>query len=289
MDQQRFELKLSFVIAVSLFVHLVLFSTAIMPLFSDLASLEKMMGDQDLFAGRDIIVNVNQDNRKVIDQKTLLSDKDSSARGYITAEQGNKWLNNSLEFTMKHGKSGSKGAQGNATSRAVEKLLLAKESEISVRLSSDDPYGNFGFDGTSSEMRIPDKWDITRKNALFYNNEGRFSYNTAQFKDFQYIRAMKNKIAAHWYPPVMANSIMFGYAPGYTRIMAIPSQEVKLYFVMDRSGEVKDVKIVDSLGNEPLDKSCVDAIALSKNFGPVPEDMKGPLIVIRFIFGYYVR
>jgi outer membrane biosynthesis protein TonB len=58
---------------------------------------------------------------------------------------------------------------------------------------------------------------------------------------------------------------------------------------MNRNGDVLRVELVDSLGNKPLDDSCIDAIKLSRNFGKVPDDIKGELILIPFIFGYYSR
>ncbi|MBN1533482.1 MAG: energy transducer TonB [Spirochaetes bacterium] len=287
--EHGYELRLSFTVLIAAFVHLIIFSTTIIPLFNDLVTADRMRRDARLFGNRDIIVNINQDDQQKITDKTLLSDRDSTARGFITRQEGDKWLNNSLEFTLKQGKSGSQASGRQASSRDREKMLVTSDSEISVRLSADDPYGNYGFDGTSAMVRIPDKWGITRENALFYSNDGRFSYNTAKFKHFEYFRAMKNRIASNWFPPILANSYIFGYAPGYTRIMAIPSQEVKLYFIMDREGTVQKVQIVDSMGNTPLDKSCLDAIRLSKSFGKVPDDIKGQAIVIPFIFGYYVE
>jgi len=71
--------------------------------------------------------------------------------------------------------------------------------------------------------------------------------------------------------------------------MAIPSQEVKIVFVLNKGGDIIHIEILDSLGNKPLNESCYDAIRLSKGFGPVPKDLlKGDLLVIPFIFGYYV-
>jgi len=40
--------------------------------------------------------------------------------------------------------------------------------------------------------------------------------------------------------------------------------------------------IVDSMGNKPLDSSCVGAIRMSGNFGRVPDDIEGKVIVIPF-------
>jgi outer membrane biosynthesis protein TonB len=58
---------------------------------------------------------------------------------------------------------------------------------------------------------------------------------------------------------------------------------------MNRSGDILKVKLIDSNGNKSLDESCMDAIRLSKSFGAVPEDIKGEVILIPFIFGYYTK
>ncbi|NMB64955.1 MAG: energy transducer TonB, partial [Spirochaetes bacterium] len=53
---------------------------------------------------------------------------------------------------------------------------------------------------------------------------------------------------------------------------------------MDREGNVLDIVLVDSLGNKAIDESCIDAIRLSKNFGKVPDEIQGKVIVIPFLF-----
>jgi TonB family protein len=293
------ELKFSFTIIVSVFIHLIIWSTTVSPQLHDMIMSQRLLKDVNIFGGRDLIVNINQNGKRVIDEKTLLSDKDSSASGYITKKLGNKWLNNSLDFLFKQGSKGKAGqgqgggqSAGSSISEAdKDKMLLSDSSEVKVNITekSDQYGGSMGFDGESPDVRIPDKWDITKENALFYSNDGRFSFNTVKYKHFDYIMNLKKKISSNWFPPTMANVEIWGYAPGRTRMNAILSQEVKLYFIMDRNGEVRKVQIVDSKGSEPLDKSCVDAIRLSKNFGKVPADMmKGEFIVIPFMFGYYV-
>ena len=100
---------------------------------------------------------------------------------------------------------------------------------------------------------------------------------------------MKDRIASNWYPPLLANAALGGFAPGSMRIMAIPSQKVKICFIMNRDGDIVRVELVDSMGNKPLDDSCMDAIKMSRSFGKVPDDIKGEFIMIPFIFGYYAN
>ncbi len=273
------------------------FMTAVfLPDSSGLASyMNNKKKDNSLFSGRDIIVNTNQDDKRDPDNRTLLSDRDSTAKGFITREQGDRWLNNSLEFKLKKGL--KKSASGAASSSSGDKSRMSnKESEIVLRIYKSGSSFASGSDGMFNDVAIPDKNSITLKNAIYYSNSGMFSFNTAKFKNFNYFKSMKDKIASNWYPPLLANANIGGYnaatgsyTPGSVRIMAIPGQKVKLYFIMNRSGDIQKVDIVDSYGNKPLDESCLDAIRLSKSFGKVPDDIKGEFILIPFIFGYYTQ
>ncbi len=295
------ELRVSLTVIISFFLHLVLMLSLFFPALNEDWGTRKMIADSLREPGitRDIIVNINQDERRVVTPKTLLSDKDSEAKGFITRAPGDRWLNNSLDFQLLKGRRGEgSGERKVAVKSGKETILLTDESEVVAFIERKDLASEeAGGGGVLDEVLIPDKNDVSRENAIFYSNDGRFSFNTVKFKDFKYFRDMKDRIAAHWFPPLMANAVIHGYnpltgsyTPGSTRIMAIPSQEVKMVFVLDREGEVKHVEILDSLGNRPLNESCYDAIRLAKNFGPVPPDLvKGDVLVIPFIFGYYVQ
>jgi TonB family protein len=294
---EKYRIDLTLLVIISFFLHIILLIALVMPDYSGLVSYSSGSKSRSSAAGRDIIVNINQDDRRVVDKRTLLSDRDSSAKGYITRERGDRWLNNSLEFKVKKGASGEEAGK-REVGQGKEKFILNDDSEVVISLNK--PWkrsrSSSGSGGASYQVAIPDKNNVTRKNAIYYSNEGMFSFNTAKFKNFEYFRRMKDKIASNWYPPAMANAVIRGYnpvtgayAPGSMRIMAIQSQQVKLYFIMNRQGDVVEVEILDSMGNKSLDGSCLDAIRYSKNFGPVPDDIKGDHVLIPFIFGYYSR
>ncbi len=287
--EQYSNIRLPLLIVMSFFLHLLLSVTFILPDYEKLFSFEQTLRKK-ITGSRDIIVNINEDNRKIVDRRTLLSDKDSAAKGFITREKGDRWLNNSRDFRLRHG-DGKSSRRGRKVSveKSRENFILNDNSEV-VAILQKEAAGSSraGQQGLLEEVAIPDKNDVTRNNAIYYSNSGLFSYNTVKFRHFEYFKKMKDKIAANWFPPIMANIAIGGYAPGRTRIMAIPNQEVRLYFILDRGGEVKEVKILDSLGNASLDTSCLESIRLSKNFGPVPKDMlKGNYFVVPFIFGFY--
>jgi len=287
--EKKSELGFPLLIIISIFLHMVVFTAVILPDSHDLFNWGKKNRER-FSGGRDIIVNINADDKKNITRKTLLSDKWSTAKGHITKSKGDRWLNNSRDFYYRRGSSSSgESAQGTGK-RNNKKILLNDNTEVAVFLEKNKlSRSRTGEKGASDKLLIPDKNDITLKNSIFYSSDGRFSFNTAKFKNFRYFKKMKDKIASNWFPPPMANSI-FGsyYTPGRLRIMAIPSQHVKVYFTMNRTGDVLDVRLMDSYNNKPLDESCLDAIKISKNFGKVPKDIKGDVVIIPFIFGYYV-
>ncbi len=278
------EIKFSLILIISFALHLILILGILAPDFGKIASLARRKNsDRSSMLIRDIIVNLNQDDKREINRQTLLSDRDSTAKGYITKTPGDRWLNNSLDFKIFKG---SKGSAGSSSGEKTKNLMQSIESEIEIAMNP----GNFANPtmGQQDRIQIPDKNGVTKENAIYYSNSGMFSFNTAKFKNFHYFKNMKDRIASNWYPPLMSNAIFLGYG-GSSRIMAIQSQEVKLVFVINRAGDVMDVVILDSLGNKTLDISCSEAIRMSKSFGKVPDDIQGDPVVIPFIFGFYVN
>jgi hypothetical protein len=289
--QKQAEIKLSLVILISLFIHAVIFTGTILPVYHDFFNILKLKNALNKAApGRDIIVNINEDNKKIINKTTLLSEKDSSAKGYITKKKGDQWLNNSRDFQLEKGnKFVGKSAANNTEQKNKTGIILRDTSELIINIFERQGGGVFGKEGLSDFTRIPDKYSFTKDNTIFYSNDGTFSFNTQNFKPFKYFKEMKDKIAQNWNPPIFANAVLPGYFPGRVRIMAIPNQIVMLYFTMNRNGDVLDVGIIDSMESKSLDKSCVDSIRQSKNFGIVPTELKGEIILIRFGFIYIIK
>jgi hypothetical protein len=281
---------------VSACLHVMAVMILVLPDFhTRLGEISKRRAADDLFGGRQIIANINEDEKQVVTDTTMLSEKDSSAKGYMTLKEGDTWLNNSRDFMLQRSGSAAGKAGKTASSVDMTKYVSGEESDFLVSLV-EQPLGTMiGDEGNSDFTRIPDKLGFTRENSLFFSNSGSFSFNTKKYPHFRYFKAMMDKIGANWFPPMLANSVISGYdpitgtyTPGRLRIMAIPNQEVRLYFVLNRSGEVLDVQIVDSLGTETLDASCVDSIRMSREFGTIPEDIKGEKIIIPCVFLYII-
>lgn len=268
---------------------------------------------REQYSLRDVIVNINEDNLEVESPYTLFSEKSSSASGHINDKKGDTWLNNSLTFTAPHIKYGHDDSGQKNPSHI---LFTRNDSTFNVSLTEPEIIEHpiielakelndeFERGKETEEMvsqpddipafeenmwtKIPDKKGINLDNAIFLSSDRRFSFNTEKFKDFEYFRKMKQKIANNWYPPTLSN-LRHYYIGGYTQSRLIASQEVYIYFTMNRQGDVLSVVLRDSKGNQYLDQSCIDAITNSRTFGPVPESIKGEKIVIPFIFGFYVR
>ena len=288
------ELRLSFFLLISFFLHFILSLSLILLFYEKLLTWREEL--KNIFnQSKNIIVNLNQDYKKKISSDPLLSDQNSESKGYLTLKKGDRWLNNSLDFSF--------GSQIKSKEQIKTKAVSKKKSSQDpnqISLTLKDGFINknnskkVSDQKPKSQFAIPDKDGITKENAIYYSNQNNFSFNTVKFKNFAYFKAMKDKIASNWYPPLMANASISGYnpitntyTPGTMRIMAIPSQEVKIYFRINRQGSILDVYLIDSEQNESLDKSCLEAIKTSKNFGQVPKDLKGEVIGIPFIFGYY--
>ena len=287
--KEFYKINLPILLIISFFMHLILLSFWLIPDSGGMINFierKKQMAAMDsrMSGGRDIIVNINQDDKRVINRNTLLSDRDSSAKGYITKEKGNRWLNNSLDFKLGQGKGKSPG-KGKSGGSGGKHGNLAEDEEALVTLVAAYRTKSDQLSSAMERLAIPDKNDVTRKNAIYYSNTGSFSFNTAKFKNFTYFRKMKDRIASNWTMPLLANAYIRGQGGGM-RIMTIQNQVVKMYFIMDRSGEVVRIEILDSMGNTPLDSACIDAIRLSKNFGKVPDDIEGEYILIPFIFEF---
>ena len=281
----NYETKISLFIIISFFLHLIFSITLFLFQYDNLMAFRENLKN-NFTNKKNLIVNINQDKKKELTSKTLLSDQDSTAKGFLTHKKGDRWLNNSLKFSAPKKQSSPHPEKSLATFKSNHRLSLFIEKNNSPS-EKNSP-------NKTDQVLIPDKNDITMENAIFYSNKGNFSFNTAKFKNFKYFQKMKEKIAANWFPPIMANAVIGGYnpitktyTPGTMRIMAIPSQKVKIYFTINRSGEVLQVYLIDSYNNEPLDSSCLESIRLAKNFGKVPDNIKGKIIGVPFIFGYY--
>ncbi|MBN1499555.1 MAG: hypothetical protein JW982_05345 [Spirochaetes bacterium] len=305
MENNKKTVSFPLIVSVSVFLHVMFFMMFLLYLTNS-GNVKYLLltgkdASQQGMPDNDIVVNVNQNDIKDYNEKTFISDRDSEGTGKITEKKGRNWLNNSTEFLIKKLKL-NKNPESNRNLITAVKDVIYKISFLNYvsdtvnNKNGKNKDSDAAKNGNSEWNRIPDVNDFKRENALYYSNHGYFSINTRKFKNFKYFNDMKNKIVSNWYPPVLSNSVLpravtslgAGYTPGRTKFNLIPTQYVKLYFVMDRGGNVKSVHIFESKGYKPLDDSCIESITKSCTFGPVPDEIPGDEIYIQFWYGYIV-
>ena len=285
--KKNYEISISILIIVSAFIHFSVIFVFSLPTLNGFTHTDRLFPKSDTNTGRPrfIAANINQDDVRNINEKTLLSDRDSQEKGYITKKRGRTWYSGTTDINL--GKDGKSADASDGARASRNRLLFSDDSplvmkfvEIRKKIIGERRVAS----GTT--LRIPDTSEISRQNSLFYSNSGQFSLNTVKFKHYEFAKRIVDKIRSNWYPPIMANVAIGGYGGGAVRVMAIPPQDVKTYFTLNRQGDVLEFGIIDSRGNRSLNDSCLDSIRLSKNFGTIPDDIKGDVILIPFIFIY---
>lgn len=91
--------------------------------------------------------------------------------------------------------------------------------------------------------------------------------NEADFE--QYMRKMQKNIKANWNPP--KNSA---------------SSSVTLKYSIQKNGELKNVSVIKSSGDEKIDFAAVKSLKMTAPFEPLPDSFKGNHIDIQFTFDY---
>lgn len=124
-------------------------------------------------------------------------------------------------------------------------------------------------------------YEPEKKIDVTMDNYGDISLATVPKKYASYFIEMQKKIGNNWkeFFPV------FQYYQGI-----IKSGDVVVQFQIDTDGSVRNARVVKSYGYTILDESSLNAVNYSKNFGPLPGDLKsmGP-INIHFRFIYIAR
>ena len=128
---------------------------------------------------------------------------------------------------------------------------------------------------------LPTLFDLNNPVTIEMDNEGKISLGTIQYEYASYFLEMQKKISENWrsFFPV------FQYYQGI-----IKSGDVIVQFQISENGDVISPQVVKSYGYSILDKSCLNAVIYSKNFGRLPDELKkySP-INIHFRFIYIAR
>ncbi|MCS6984220.1 MAG: TonB C-terminal domain-containing protein [Leptospiraceae bacterium] len=219
-------------------------------------------------------------------ERVFLSNRDAMARGQLTREKGFEAI--SRDYKLALAKKEPHGRTAILKSRQLDSPLEVKETR--------DPEKKEKLID-KQEMRIPVYYEFRDRFALSWDARGKPQIPTKNFEHYHYFRRMLDKIQQHWAPPGGIPYPTFGdeyhrmsYTPGYVRYSTFPPQDIKVVFMLNRDGDVVDVKLWESLGYKALDHSCTEAIVRSKNFGPPPEELlENDALIVPMIFRIIVR
>jgi TonB family protein len=86
-----------------------------------------------------------------------------------------------------------------------------------------------------------------------------------------YLNIILSKIAENWYNPYAGQSREF---------------HATVYFVIERDGTVKDVKLEEGSGDAAYDQSCTRAMLVTTSLPPLPPEFKGDELKLHLEFEY---
>jgi protein TonB len=99
------------------------------------------------------------------------------------------------------------------------------------------------------------------------------SVDAANFEFTYYLLVIRNRIAAVWAPPA-------GLTPGGQQVRAV------VFFRINRSGELSEVRLERSSGIAFFDQSALRAVTLSGPMPPLPLGFSAPDLGVHFGFEY---
>ena len=86
-----------------------------------------------------------------------------------------------------------------------------------------------------------------------------------------YLNIILSKISENWYNPYM----------GQSRTLL-----ATVYFIIERDGTVKEVKLETGSGDGPYDMSCTRALLVTEKLPPLPPEFKGERLKLHLEFEY---
>ncbi len=234
---------------------------------------------------RVLIENPKEKSPKEKKEMVFLSNQEMKARGRLTKEKGFEALSRDdvLEWNE----------EILVPRNAVIKTFRGTDFQITLA-ALQSPLKNMERTVHSASVlrKIPTHYQFRDRFALAWDLTGSPRIPSKDFKNFQFFRSMLEKIKGNWAPPGGIPYPIYdddyhsmSATPGYTRFSSFPNQDVRIVFLIDERGNVLDAKVHQSLGYRSLDKSLLDAIFFSRNFGlPPAELIKDGTVVIPVIF-----
>lgn len=207
-------------------------------------------------------------------QIRALSDKDAEGQGRLTAARGFNTISSYDVLEIK-----PRAADGR---RDENTTVLHGPGDF--RRGPERRNRSRGLRGNESgSFKIPSNYRFRQDMRLNFDGSGDISIPRKRFPEFRYFQKMLREIQANFAPPG-ANFVRRDYF-GYTIHQTIKPQVVKVLFLIDDSGEVRDIRVVPPVVQESVAESCIMSVR-GRNFGPPPRAVldRGGVIGINFIF-----
>jgi TonB C terminal len=134
-----------------------------------------------------------------------------------------------------------------------------------------------------ANLRIPANYRFQQDFLMRFDGSSLLSIPRQELAGFRYFQNMLRQIRENFSPPGI-NYIYYDRA-GYVLNEPIKPQVVSVQFMLDREGNVIDVRKVQSIGQDRVDESCLNSIR-GQNFGPVPPEVwsQGNIFGLNFVF-----
>lgn len=209
----------------------------------------------------------------------------SGGSGGITKDFGFHTLTNEDELLITYSSS-NVAVQDNTTQKQEpsQKILNSQEGLDSFKENKQkDVSKNQDVSKQELPTKIPANYRFRNDFALRWDNSPEFAIASVELKGYKYFRDMLRQIRDNFSPPGL--NLVWRDSAGFVISQPIKPQVVRVLFLLDYDGTVRDVKIVSSMGQKPVDEACVRAL-LYQNFGPPPPEVfeHGNIFGINFIF-----
>ncbi|MEQ8351610.1 MAG: energy transducer TonB [Leptospiraceae bacterium] len=135
----------------------------------------------------------------------------------------------------------------------------------------------------SMPMRIPANYRFQNDFAMRYDQSTSLSIPRRELEGYKYFRDLLRQVRSNFAPPGL--NLVYRDSAGTVLSQPIKPQVVRVLFLIDEEGTVRDTRVVSSMGQRPVDQACVRSLE-GHNFGPPPPEIfkHGNIFGISFIF-----
>ncbi len=219
----------------------------------------------------------------------------SGGKGGITSEKGFHTLTQSDTLFISYNSEGIKTNTKEKThtiknqQKKEESPLDKGKSELVIsrtNSNSEESYKkNQRLNKEEKDLpnQIPANYRFRNDFSLRWDNSPDFSIASVELKGYKYFRDMLRQIRENFAPPGL--NLVWRDNAGVVISQPIKPQVVKVLFLLDYEGTVRDARVVSSMGQKPVDDACI-RVLLNQNFGPPPREIleNGNIFGINFVF-----